>query len=159
MLYRIAGLSKGDSIKLTGIKTQTYNTWVRKENFVALHRRLDEFSNDSKQEAIQLLRRDNQFAAAMLERKIIARLEIEVATGEYELIKTNFAKEVYSKLMNDLDTVPIHQTNATWIDKLNQYLNPQLVEGNTDIPSEDIIDGSCTTTTGQSEPDSQHSED
>ncbi len=105
-LLRIVDMGVNTALGLCGVKRGTYNTWLQNGVFVSLYRRRDEFAGSFKQEAIQLLRRDNQLAAVLLESKILARMKEEIASGELSLVKTNLAREVYSKLMTELDIQP-----------------------------------------------------
>jgi hypothetical protein len=122
-LLRIADLDAKGAMKLTGIQHGTYNTWLQNEDFVALYRRREEFSADYKQEAIQMLRRDNQLEAVLLEGKIIAEMKRELDNKEYDLIRTNLAREVYSKLITDLDAVP-KVLGISWEQRLQQIFIP-----------------------------------
>ena len=105
LLLRIADMDTRAALKLVGIARGTYNVWVRNEEFVALYRRRDEFAADNKQEAIRLLRKDNQLDAVLLEGKVISKMKEELNSGEYNLIRTQLAREVYSKLISELDVV------------------------------------------------------
>ena len=59
----------------------------------------------------------------------------EIEDGTYELVRTNLAKEVYSKLIADLDVVP-QAVAMTWQNRIEQ-LNvvhapkelPEVIEG------------------------------
>ena len=133
-LLRIVDMDKKTALNLCNIKGGTYNTWCQDKEFVALYRRRDEFCAEYKQEAIQLLRRDNQLAAVMLETKIVAKMQEEVDSGIYELMRTNIAKSVYERLIADLDVVP-QIKNLTWQDRVIQITanpNPELVEAEVD---------------------------
>lgn len=131
LLLRIVDIDTQPARQIVGITQGTYNTWLQNPDFVALYRRREEFSGEYKQEAIQLLRRDNQLAAVLLESKLINKMKDEIDSGEYELIRTNLAKEVYSKLITDLDVVP-QITSLTWQQRIGQMViegRPQIVEG------------------------------
>lgn len=135
ILLRIADMDTDTALKLCGIVRGTYNTWCQQEEFISLHRRVKELSSDYKQEAIQLLRRDNQMSAVLLEAKVVAKMRDELESGEYILIRTNLAREVYSKLVSELDVQPKVQ-NLTWQQRVQQLFtgnNPRLEEG--------IVDG------------------
>lgn len=122
------------SLKLCGVQRGTYNTWCQNPVFVALYRRRAEFAGEHKQEAIQLLRRDNQLAAVLLESKILAKIKEEIQSGELALTKTNLAREVYSRLMGDLDIQPKVQS-LTWDQRVINLTagepRPQITEGET----------------------------
>lgn len=136
LLLRIADVAVSTARDICGIRKGTYNSWLQDPVFVALYRRRDELSAEYKQEAIQLLRRGSQLAATLLEEQIVTRLQEEVASGEYVLLKTNLAREVYSKLINDLDTTPVSKT-LTWEEKLKGIL-PQAPKQITDGSGEFI---------------------
>jgi len=108
-LLRIADLDTKAALKICGVVRATYSSWLQNTEFVELYRKRAKYAADYKQEAIQLLRRDNQLEAVLLEGKIIAKMRDELAggeTGEGSLLRSNLAKEVYSKLISDLDVIP-----------------------------------------------------
>lgn len=103
------------------------NTWFKDSTFVDIHRQLSDLTKDYKREAINMLRRDTQLAAVMLEANIIDKLTKEVESGNYSLLKTPLAKEVYSKLISELDVVKVPQV-MTWEQQVANFFN---VEGET----------------------------
>lgn len=105
-LLRVADMDTKAALKLCGVVRGTYNTWLQNQEFVGIYRRRKEFSEEYKREAVQLLRRENQLEAVLLEGKILAKMKEELEVGEYKLIRSHLAREVYSKLMSDLDAVP-----------------------------------------------------
>lgn len=143
MLYRIADVDTDTARKLCGIKKGTYNNWLQDETFVTIHRRRDEFAQEYRKEAIQMLRRDNQLAAVMLEGKIIAQMKKEIESGNplgYNLIKTHIAREVYSKLIADLDVVP-QAPMISWeqrFQQITQSMNPGTLPEGVTIEGESI---------------------
>lgn len=152
LLLRIVDMDTQTARQVVGITQGTYNSWLTDPEFRDLYRRRDEFSGEYKQEAIQLLRRDNQLAAVLLESKLINKMKGEIESGEYELIRTNLAKEVYSKLITDLDVVPAVQIKS-WQQRIGQLYvgdRPQITEG-------DVIDGEVIVETVSSE-ENQHQE-
>lgn len=132
-LLRVADTDAQAARSVVGVKTGTYNSWLQQEAFVALYRRVEEFSADYRQEAIQLLRRDNQLEAVLLEGKIIAKLKKEIDSEEYSLMRSHIAKEVYSRLITDLDIVPksLSISFGQRIEQLNQNPPPELSQGDT----------------------------
>jgi hypothetical protein len=114
LLLRIADMPVAESMSICGVKKATYHSWLQDDVFTAIYRRRDELSNDYKEEAIRLLRRDNQLAAVLLEEQVIATLVAEVQSGTYALAKTPLAKEVYTKLVANLDWQPKTLVNANW---------------------------------------------
>lgn len=148
-LLRIVDMGVNTALTLCGVKRGTYNTWCQSETFVTLYRRREEFSGSYKQEAIQLLRRDNQLAAVLLESKILAKMKDEIASGELALVKTNLAREVYSKLITDLDVQP-QIKSLTWDQRVQQLVLPDRpqIEG-------EVVNGEFETTGSET---SQHQE-
>ena len=151
LLLRIVDIDTQPARQIVGITQGTYNTWLQNPEFVALYRRRDEFSGEYKQEAIQLLRRDNQLAAVLLESKLINKMKDEIETGEYELIRTNLAKEVYSKLITDLDVVP-QIKSVTWQQRIGQLV----IEGRPQLEEGAVIDGEVVETASSEE--AEHTE-
>lgn len=130
-LLRVADMDTHTALSLVGVVRGTYNSWLQSQSFVEIYRRRDEFNSDYKQEAIQLLRRDNQLEAVLLEGKIISKMKEELQSGEYSLIRSHLAREVYSKLISDLDFTPVVQ-NLTWEQRIQQIFNNppnQITEG------------------------------
>lgn len=125
-LLRVADLDTDIARKLVDVKPGTYNYWLQNPEFVELYRQRDELSAEFKQEAIQLLRRDNQLEAVLLEGKILAQMKAELASGEYQLLKSHLAREVYSKLISDLDVVPPTET-LSWEQRLRALFAPMQV--------------------------------
>jgi len=132
LLMRIVDMGVDTALSLCGVKRGTYNSWCQQDTFVALYRRRGEFAGEHKQEAIQLLRRDNQLAAVLLESKILGKIKEEIESGELALTKTNLAREVYSRLMGDLDAQP-KVANLTWEQRILNLTArepvPELSEG------------------------------
>ena len=132
LLLRVADLDTKAALKLVGVARGTYNSWLQNSEFIDIYRRRDEFAGEHKQEAIQLLRRDNQLDAVLLEGRIIKEMKAELESKEYNLIRSHLAREVYSRLVSDLDIQP--QTQITWEQKvqnlfLSQQDAPRLEEG------------------------------
>jgi len=122
LLMRIAGLDPTVSRRMIKVTTGTYNAWLyRDEEFKDLYHRIPELEHDHRHEAIQMLRRDNQLEAVLLEGKILSKMKEELDTGEYSLIRTHLAREVYSKLISELDIVP-QVRSMTWEQKVGIML-------------------------------------
>lgn len=155
LLFRIAEIETAPAISLCKLSQGTYNSWTtRVSRFTELYRKLEELQANYKQEAIQLLRRDNQLSAVMLEERIIEKMKEEIDSGDYNLIRTNLARDVYTKLIGDLDLVPAGQAQ-TWEGRLasmtNVFVNgqqspPQIVTTNRPIQigeSDEIIEATA----------------
>ena len=106
MLLRISDMGVDEALSICNVKKATYHSWLQDEVFTGIYRQRDALSNDYKQEAIKLLRRENQLAAVLLEGKVIEKIKEEVESGIYSIIKTHLAKEVYTKLIANLDYQP-----------------------------------------------------
>lgn len=109
LLYRITGIDSETTRKLLRVKLSTYRSWFKNKEFVALYRRLDELNVDYEHEALRLLRRINQRSAVVLERRMVAKMTREIATGKPFLIRTNLGTAIYNKLMGDVDYQPTTQ--------------------------------------------------
>lgn len=119
MLLRILDVGTEAARQLCGISKGTYNTWLHNDVFVQLYRRRAELAITYKQEVLPLMRRSNQLQAILLEEKIIGKMKDEIKSGEYNLIKTNLAREVYSKLISDLDYQPPLKS-LTWQQRIEE---------------------------------------
>ena len=125
ILMRIAGMDVDIVMNLLGITRGTYNSWFKNGDFSLVYHKLPTLVSDYRQEAVQMLRKSNQLEAVLLESKIIAQLKAELEKGEYVLAKTHLAREVYSKLISDLDAVAPKVQVASWqqrIGVIQQYL-------------------------------------
>jgi hypothetical protein len=120
ILYRIVGISPEASRDLCNIKKSSMTTWLHDAAFVQVNNQVIQLSQTHKQEAIKLLRRETQVAAIMLESSIIDKMRGEIESGDYNLIKTRIAHEVYSKLINELDISPIPKS-LTWEQKIAAF--------------------------------------
>jgi hypothetical protein len=144
LLLRIADMDAQSARKLTGVKIGTYNSWLQQEDFVSLYRQRDVFNAENKQEAIQMLRRDNQLEAVLLEGRIIKEMKAELETKEYNLLRTNLAREVYSKLISDLDATPTTQilsweqriANITTVPPQEQVIEGEIIHAISEADSE-----------------------
>jgi len=139
LLLRIVDMDVNTALTLCGVKRGTYNSWCQIDKFVTLYRQRDRFAGEFKQEAIQLLRRDNQLAAVLLESEILSKLKEEIESGELSLTRTNLAREVYSRLMGDLDSQPKVQ-NLTWAQRIEKLVMPDRPQ----IEGEETIEGEFT---------------
>ena len=138
ILLRIIGVETEAARQLCGVTKGTYNTWLQNEVFREIHRRRAELAVEYRQEALRLMRRDNQLQAVLLEEKIVQQMKAEVESGEYNLLRTNLAREVYSKLISDLDYQP-QSLSLNWEKKVQLIQegkwNPQITGGG------EVIDG------------------
>lgn len=148
MLLRIADMDVETARNLCGVTKHAYNYWLKDDKFVEINRRREELAAEYKKDAIQLLRRQNQLEAVLLEEEIIYKLREEVRTGDLQLVKTHIAREVYSKLINDLDYQPPVQA-LSWEQRITNLLLPDTPEG------EVINEGFTETNSSQTE---QHKE-
>ena len=154
VLMRIADVDVGTAMKLNKVTQGQYNTWMRCTDGVlpAISRRVDELVSEHKQEAIQLLRRDNQLTAILLEEKILNKIGEELDSGEYVLVKTNLARDVYTKLVSDLDYKPTTPA-LTWNQRIGQFFQeappepltitqePVEVLDNREVPNAQLSEG------------------
>lgn len=135
IIRRVSGLGATSTRELIGIAKGTYNTWFHNEVFASIHSQLPELSFKHRQEAVQLLRRDNQLEAVLLEGKMIAKMKEEIDSGEYFFVRTNLAREVYSKLISDLDKAPAGIQVLSWQQRIHQIFPQQSGQGG------EVIDG------------------
>jgi len=155
ILLRVIDVGTEAARQLCGITKGTYNSWLQNPAFVELYRRRAELAIEYKQEALQLLRRGNQLQAVLLEEKVINKMKDEIESGVYVLLKTNLAREVYSKLINDLDYQP-QVANLTWAQRVQQLFmpnQPQQIEGG-EVTDAEVI----TETVGEPSPKHQESD-
>jgi hypothetical protein len=141
MLYRVAEMEAEVARKLANVTAGAYNSWLRPEDeFHRLHRRISELIINYKQEAIQMLRRDNQLNAVILEERIINKMIEEVDTGDYNLIRTNLARDVYTRLMGDLDFQP-QVANMSWEQRIqNIFADPAKAVDSKDAMNQVIVE-------------------
>lgn len=139
LLMRIAGLDVDFSKKLTSVTRGTYNSWFKNEEFALLYHKLPILIQDYRIDAVQLLRKDNQLEAVLLEGKIISKIKEEIEAGDYKLTRTHLAREVYSKLMTDLDIIP--EVKFTWQQRFQGFFQrppEQIGEGVVDAEFSEV---------------------
>lgn len=115
---RIAGMDTNIVMNIVGITRGTYNSWFKDENFALVYHELPTLIQDNRQEAVQMLRKQNQLEAVLLEGRIITKLKEELDSGEYILARTNLGREVYSKLVADLDAPATKSVSGTWVQRI-----------------------------------------
>lgn len=122
ILMRIAGLDTDLSMKLTGVSRGTYNSWFKNEEFATVYHQIESLIANHRDDAIQLLRRNNQLEAVLLESKMISKIKDEIEAGHYDFTRTHLAREVYSKLMSELDKAPASIKRLSWEQRIQQFL-------------------------------------
>lgn len=122
ILFRIVGMKVEKALISSKCNQGNYNSWVaRDEYFRQVNSWVGALSRTHRQEAIVLLRRENQLTAVMLEEEVINRLMEEIQSGEYVLMKLPIAKEVYNKLIAVLDAMPVvNIKNMNFLDRAKQ---------------------------------------
>ncbi len=132
LVMRIAGMDKRTSLVLLQIPEGTLKRWSNHPEFKRIYSQIIQYNNDYKEEAIRLLRKDNQLAAVLLEREIIQKLRKEIEEEKYSLVRTHLGREVYSRLISELDHQPTTQV-LTWEQRIYQETEvkelPQSIEG------------------------------
>ena len=133
LILRISGIKKKEALDLANAGVSDYNRWLIKPEFVGVHRKIQDLFTEHRDEALRMLRKENQLNAALLERKLITELDKELDTGDYKLMKTGIARDLYTRLMSEMDKSPDTQI-LTWEQRIqnNQmYWNQseQLTEG------------------------------
>jgi hypothetical protein len=142
-LLRLADMDTGVALKFCNITRGAYNNWLQDQSFIELYHKKEDLSAEYKQEAIQLLRRDNQLEAVILESKILRKMKEDLeqpVLPDGSIVRTNLAREVYSKLISDIDQpiMPKTVTLQQRIAHIFNYPNDQLPEG-------EVIDGEFST--------------
>jgi len=129
LILRIAGMDKKMSLSVSAIPEGTYKRWTSQKNFQEVYRQRAELGVEYRDEAIKMLRRYNQLAAVLLEKEIIEKLGLEIQSGDYDLVRTHLGREVYTKLVSELDKVPLYQSISWEQLVLGGQPQPQLTEG------------------------------
>ena len=143
-LLRVADMGTREALKLCGVVRGTYNTWLQNSEFVDLYRQRGELSGEFRQEAIQLLRRDNQLETVLLESKILLKMKADLECDflpDGSILRTNLAREVYSKLMSELDAPP-PAVALTWAERLQQIITipPNQIAGTGEVVSGEFVE-------------------
>ena len=115
ILFRICDMDMTSALKQSKAKLASYNKWCNQEDFVSINRRVRELNGLYKEEAMQLLRRRNQSLAVIAEQMAMEKIIRELASGQFNLLKTRFGNMVYTKLLTDLDINP--QVNLSWAER------------------------------------------
>jgi len=119
LILRISGVKKQQALELAGGSVSDYNRWLIKPDFVEVHRNIQELFNEHRDDALRLLRKENQLNAAILERKLIDELTREVEERRYKLMRTGIARDLYTRLMSEMDKVPDVQV-LSWEQRIQQ---------------------------------------
>lgn len=115
LIFLIAGLSQGYAIELTKVNKSSPSFWRKEdERYALVESRAELLVNEYQEQAIKLIRRDNQVGAALLERIMIEKIREEIDAGDYVLLKTHLAREVYGKLIQNLDQLDSLPQHITW---------------------------------------------
>ena len=115
ILFRICDMDVTNALKYSKTKLSSYNKWCGQEEFVAINRQVKALSGQSKDEAVKLLRGRNQAVAIVVEGVAIEKILRELASGQFNLLKTRFGNMVYTKLLADLDVNP--QVTMSWAER------------------------------------------
>jgi hypothetical protein len=159
LLMRVAGMDKRQALAATGLTENNYNNFMHEEDFAAFNRQVDDLFTEFQKEAVTLLRRANQLRAVILESKMLATIEQEIETGEYVLSRTPLAKEVYTRLLNEMDIAPKAPETLNWFQRIDMLVEgteqsrleggrnaiiTEATESTEDTESTDIQDGQFT---------------
>ena len=132
VLMRVAGLDTNLAMGLVGVSRGTYNSWFKNEEFNKIYHQIPDLIASYRDEAVQLLRRNNQLEAVLLEGKMLRKVKEELESGQLAFTRTHLAREVYSKLMTDLDKAPEKVGILSWHERVYQMLPGQKqIEGGT----------------------------
>lgn len=136
LLFRIADIDAAQARVLCNVKTSEYNHWFdntdENQDFIRINRQRVSLTKRYKKEAIKLLRKSNQIAAILLEAKMIEVMTRELDRQDYDLVKTPIAKDVYSKLVTDLDV------SAPPVNPWQARLQAIIVNNNSQVPDQHI---------------------
>lgn len=115
LIFLIAGLSRGLAIDLTKVNKSSPSFWRKEdEKYALVESKAELLVNEYQEQAIKLIRRDNQVGAALLERTMIEKIREELDSGEHVLLRTHLAREVYGKLIQNLDQLDSLPQHITW---------------------------------------------
>jgi len=106
IIYRVAGADVQLAMKLVDVKKASYSSWCKNKLFVEINRQCKEFQAQYQDEALRMLRKDNQLAACLMEAEVISQVRVEIQSGELSLAKTPLAREVYARLVGEMDKTP-----------------------------------------------------
>lgn len=98
----VAGTKRDNALIIAGIPKATAKYWLQEnQQFRSLVDRVEELKDAYFDEAFQLLRHDNKVIALFLEKELLDKIKEEIESGEYNLVKTPLAKEVYNKALEE----------------------------------------------------------
>jgi hypothetical protein len=154
IIYRVAGSTIDDACTALEVTRSAYNSWTMKPEFKSVYQKLDNLQIDYREEAIGMLRRDNQLLAVTLEKEIMNKMIAEVTSGnitEHSMIRTHLGRDVYSKLVENLNlpAIPKDVKSLTWVDARRQILEsaqPQIGQG----LAQTVVEGECIDANAQS---------
>lgn len=141
LILRISGIKKKTALEMARGGISDYNRWLIRPDFVEVHRQIQDLFVEHRDEALRMLRKENQLNAALMEGELIVQMRGEIESGDYHLLRTGLARELYARLMSEMDKTPDTQI-VTWEQRIqnNQlFMNPaeQLPAGE-EVPYEEV---------------------
>ena len=137
LVLRISGIKKKTALEMARGGVSDYNRWLVRPDFVEVHRQIQDLFVEHRDEALRMLRKENQLNAALMEGELIIQMRDEITSGEYHLLKTGLARELYARLMSEMDKSPDVQittweqrvqNNQLYVDKPEQLPSGEEVE-------------------------------
>jgi len=128
LVLRISGIDKKTALRMAHGGISDYNRWLIRPDFVEVHRKIQDLFVEHRDEALRMLRKENQLNAALMERELITEMRDELKSGDYHLLKTGIARDLYTRLMSEMDKTPDVQV-LTWEQRIQ---NNQLYTGQPD---------------------------
>ena len=113
LILRISGIKKKTALEMARGGISDYNRWLIRPDFVEVHRQIQDLFVEHRDEALRMLRKENQLNAALMEGELIVQMRDEITSGDYQLLRTGIARELYARLMSEMDKSPDVQV-LTW---------------------------------------------
>ena len=126
----IAGVKRDTALAIAGIPKATFKYWQGNDPFRSLLDRVETLKDNYFDEAFQILRHDNKVIALFLEQMLLEKIKEEIESGEYNLVKTPLAKDVYNKALEEGKGVNIPSVGWLQFVASQQVIaQPQLTAG------------------------------
>lgn len=113
LLLRILGLDHDTILKV--LDSEDYlSYWKKDKNFSNILKQSKKLGKTHQDEAITLVRQSNKVTMVAMEQLLARKLLQEVIDDKPMFIKTHLGREVYNRMMNQLDSVGKKNDTGAW---------------------------------------------
>ncbi len=124
ILCRMGMMDTQEADSLAGTTAAGRAQWkVNSPRYKELDDNIETLQRDYGDIALKWLKKENQLTAVLLEKKILDKIEQEIDKGEYDLVKTHLAREVFARHTEEIGKA-LQSVNITWAQIINSSVRP-----------------------------------